>query len=36
LQCGLIQRTPRGRKATPEAYRHLGYKSLNLEQQSLF
>ena len=36
LQCGLIQRTQRGRKATPEAYRHLGYKTINSEQQSLF
>lgn len=35
LQCGLIQRTPRGRKVTPEAYRHLGYKSC-FEQQKIF
>lgn len=25
LQAGLLQRTPRGRKASAEAYRHLGY-----------
>ena len=25
LQLGLIERTPRGRKATPAAYAHLGY-----------
>ena len=24
IQCGFIQRTPRGRVATPHAYRHLG------------
>ena len=26
LQIGLIQRTPRGRKVSPEGYRHLGYQ----------
>jgi len=26
LQAGLLTRTPRGRKASPEAYKHLGYK----------
>lgn len=37
LQAGLLQRTPRGRKVSPETYRHLGYKNLkNNEQQSLF
>ena len=36
LQCGLLQRTPRGRKVTPETYRHLGYKSVKTDQQSLF
>lgn len=36
LQCGLLQRTPRGRKISPEAYRHLGYKTLSQTQQSLF
>jgi holliday junction DNA helicase RuvB len=25
LQCGLIQRTPRGRQLTPKAYEHLGW-----------
>ncbi|MDR1168681.1 MAG: Holliday junction branch migration DNA helicase RuvB [Heliobacteriaceae bacterium] len=33
LQAGLLQRTPRGRKVSPETYRHLGYKNL---QQGLF
>ena len=37
LQAGLIQRTPRGRKVSPEAYRHLGYKNnYSHEQKSLF
>lgn len=36
LQCGFIQRTPRGRKASNEAYRHLGYKENNSLQQNLF
>lgn len=27
MQIGLLERTPRGRKATPKAYRHLGTKS---------
>lgn len=35
LQAGFIQRTPRGRKVSPEAMRYLGYKS-NCPQQSLF
>ena len=35
LQAGLLQRTPRGRKVTPETYRHLGLNS-NTMQQSLF
>ncbi len=35
LQEGLIQRTPRGRKVSPQGYRHLGYKQ-NSNQQSLF
>ena len=35
LQEGFIQRTPRGRKVSPEAFRHLGYK-MNNQQQSLF
>lgn len=35
LQEGFLQRTPRGRKVSPEGYRHLGYK-VNIDQQSLF
>ena len=35
LQSGLLQRTPRGRKVSPEGYRHLG-KKINSMQQSLF
>lgn len=35
LQAGMISRTPRGRKATPEAYKHLGYKP-PAGQQGLF
>ncbi|MBO6087308.1 Holliday junction branch migration DNA helicase RuvB [bacterium] len=35
LQAGFIQRTPRGRKVSPSAYRHLNYKYIN-EQKSLF
>ena len=35
LQAGLLQRTPRGRKVSPEGYRHLGKKIENI-QQSLF
>lgn len=35
LQEGLIQRTPRGRKVSPQGYRHLGFKP-PLEQQTLF
>ena len=35
LQCGLLQRTPRGRRVSPQAYRHLGYK-IKSSQQSLF
>ena len=27
IQCGLLQRTPRGRIVTPKAYTHLGLKS---------
>ena len=37
LQAGLLQRTPRGRKVSPEAYRHLGYKNIQIaEQKGLF
>ncbi len=35
LQEGFLQRTPRGRKVSPEGFRHLGYK-VNTPQQSLF
>ncbi len=35
LQAGLLQRTPRGRKVSPEGYRHLGLKSQS-GQQTLF
>ncbi len=35
LQEGFIQRTPRGRRVSPEGYRHLGYK-IPSSQQSLF
>ncbi|MBO5739179.1 Holliday junction branch migration DNA helicase RuvB [bacterium] len=35
LQAGLLQRTPRGRKVSPEGYRHLGIK-LASEQKTLF
>lgn len=35
LQAGFIQRTPRGRKVSPEALRYLGYKVDNA-QRSLF
>ena len=35
LQAGLLQRTPRGRKVSPEGYRHLGLK-MPSEQTTLF
>ena len=35
LQAGLIQRTPRGRKVSPEGYRHLGLKTPS-KQKTLF
>ena len=35
LQAGLVQRTPRGRKVSPEGYRHLGIK-MPSEQRRLF
>ncbi len=35
LQAGLLQRTPRGRKVSPEGYRHLGFKPPS-EQTKLF
>ena len=37
LQAGLLQRTPRGRRVSPETYRHLGYSVPHVvEQQNLF
>ena len=37
LQCGLLQRTPRGRKVSPQTYAHLGYKiKSSSDQQKLF
>ncbi|MBR1754670.1 Holliday junction branch migration DNA helicase RuvB [bacterium] len=36
LQTGFLQRTPRGRKVSPEAMRYLGYKPLGASQQTLF
>ena len=35
LQAGFLQRTPRGRKVSPEGYRHLGLK-IPSEQKTLF
>ena len=35
LQAGLLQRTPRGRKVSPEGYRHLGMNAPS-EQRRLF
>ena len=35
LQAGLLQRTPRGRKVSPSAYEHLGYKK-QTNKQTLF
>ncbi len=32
MQIGLIERTPRGRKATPKAYKHLGKESKSTEK----
>jgi len=34
LQMGFLERTPRGRKATPAAYKHLGYKEPTINQLS--
>ena len=31
LQAGLIQRTPRGRKVSPEGYRHLGFSVSSMQ-----
>ncbi len=37
LQAGLLQRTPRGRKVSPAAYRHLGVMDRDInDQKSLF
>jgi Holliday junction DNA helicase RuvB len=38
VQQGFLQRTPRGRMATPQAYRHFGYTppSVSAEQPALF
>ena len=38
IQCGLLQRTPRGRMVTEKAYKHLGLegKTLNENQRLLF
>ncbi len=36
LQEGLIKRTPRGRVATPRAYRHLGHEPPSDDQANLF
>ena len=33
LQIGLLQRTPQGRKISPEGYRHLGYKNFSAQQK---
>ena len=33
LQEGIIQRTPRGRKISPEGYRLMGYKVPSIQQQ---
>lgn len=35
MQIGLLERTPRGRKVTSKAYRHLGKKQNNKDQASL-
>ncbi len=35
MQIGLLERTPRGRKVTPKAYKHLGKKVDNGDQASL-
>lgn len=35
MQIGLLERTPRGRKVTPKAYRHIGKKKDETSQRSL-
>jgi Holliday junction DNA helicase RuvB len=36
IQCGFLNRTPRGRTATPSAYRHFGKKAPGESQGLLF
>jgi len=36
IQQGFLQRTPRGRAATPQAYRHFGYGAPPESQGSIF
>ncbi len=33
LQIGLLQRTPQGRKISPQGYRHMGYKNFSAQQK---
>lgn len=35
MQIGLLERTPRGRKATPKAYKHLGHQMPNNQTPSI-
>jgi Holliday junction DNA helicase RuvB len=35
MQIGLLERTPRGRKATSKAYRHLGKSPVDLQEKML-
>jgi Holliday junction DNA helicase RuvB len=35
MQLGLLERTPRGRKVTPKAYKHLGKQNKSSSQTSL-
>ncbi len=35
MQIGLLERTPRGRKVTPKAYRHLGKQANNINEKLL-
>lgn len=36
IQLGFLERTPRGRKATPQAYQHLGIPLPSTKQQNIF
>jgi Holliday junction DNA helicase RuvB len=36
IQIGFLDRTPRGRLATPRAYQHLGFNAPNISRPSLF